>query len=69
MNLVYKLIIFRAFPLIIDRDHGLASQGYHGLAAGLCGGGGLDHRLPHQGLEVDQAWGLEWVENACIGGD
>jgi hypothetical protein len=65
----YKLMLFELFPLIIDGDHGLASQGSHGLATGLCGGGGLDHRLPHQSLEVDQAWGLEWVENAYIGGD
>jgi hypothetical protein len=70
-----QLIIFWAFPLTIDGDYGLASQSPHGLAAGLCGGRGLDRRLPHQGLEVhhwlqvEQAWGLEWMGNACIGGD
>ena len=60
---------FELFPLIIGGDHGLSGQGSHGLAAGLCCGGGLDCLLPRQALQVNQAWGLEWMDYACIGGD
>ncbi len=41
---------FELFPLIIGGDHGLASQGSHGISAGLCCGGGLNCLLPHQDL-------------------
>ncbi len=50
LGLSCKLIIVELFPLTIGGDHGLSGQGSHGLAAGLCGGGGLDRLLPHQGL-------------------